>query len=192
MPPASVIELERSGGTVEGVSVVVGASFTGSLAVESEGAEGDGTQGYGMQVQAGRQPGRRDVAPDGVGHPVKVQMPTAWVSGCSYEWDESRKYKIPTGDGDRAAVGVVGTLPSGNGKYFHFQEMRWTDPPAIVGPDETLTVGDTEYKLFYDGAKLSRVAWQDGNTLYWVANTLENDIPKSVMLALAKSFKPVK
>jgi LCP family protein required for cell wall assembly len=188
MPPARVVELERGSGTVAGVSVVVGSSYDGSLAIESD--DGAGSTGYGMVAQQGVNqdaPMWRQMA---TGTQVKVQMPTAWVAGYSYEWDQSRKYKIPTGDGDRAAVCVVGSLPSG--KYFHIQEMRWVDPPAIVGPDETQTVGDIDYKLFYDGAKLSRVAWQDGNTLYWVANTLENDIPKPVLLALAKSFKPVK
>jgi len=184
--PSRVVELQRMRGGAEGVSVVLGPSFTGLAIVKPTNLTG----GVGQQVTAGVNQDAAMWKQYAAQTSVRVQMPSAWVSGCTYLWDDSRTYRIPTGDGDAAALCVVGQTATG--KYWHIQEMRWTDPPAMTSPNETVSVQGREFKLFYDGGELHRVAWQDGNTLYWLANSLENDLSKETMLALAASFKPVK
>ena len=46
--------------------------------------------------------------------------------------------------------------------------------------------------LFYQGDHLHMVAWKRNGTLYWVLNTLDNQLSNDVMLGLATSCKPVK
>ena len=70
--------------------------------------------------------------------------------------------------------------------------MRWTDPPAIEDPGDVRTIKGQKYLLFYQGAHLHMVAWKRHDTLYWVLNTLDNQLPEDVMLGLATSCKPVK
>ena len=101
-------------------------------------------------------------------------MPTAWVPGYSYDWTMSRTYTIPTGHGKRRATVVVGTTTSGG--YWHIEETRWTDPPAIASPDAVRTVKGVRYLQFYNGTQLHMVAWKIGGTLYWVTNTLDNEL----------------
>ena len=36
------------------------------------------------------------------------------------------------------------------------------------------------------------VAWKRNGTLYWVLNTLDNELSNDLMMGLATSFKPVK
>ncbi len=121
--------------------------------------------------------------------PLRLQMPTAWPSGSVY--DEFRKYSIPNydGKGTRAAVAVARTPLGG---YWSIQTMRWTDPPAIEDPSDVRTIKGQEYMLFYQGDHLHMVAWKSNGTLYWVLNTLDNQLSNDVMLGLATSCKPVK
>ena len=186
MAPARAVVVSRERGMVEGVSVYVGASYSGRLASGAGGGHGVG--GGGMLTTMRRDlPQWRQLA----GHtPVKVEMPTVWPVGSQYVWSDSRSYRIPTGSGDSAAVCVVGETALG--AYWHIEETRWLDPPAITSPTEVQTVGGTEYKIFYNGSHIHMVAFQKGNTLYWVANSLDEALSNDVMLKMAQSFKPVK
>ncbi len=70
--------------------------------------------------------------------------------------------------------------------------MRWTDPPAIQNPSGKVKSGGRTHLLFYQGSHLHMVAWKERGTLYWVLNTLTNQLSNDVMMGLAKSCKPVK
>jgi hypothetical protein len=45
---------------------------------------------------------------------------------------------------------------------------------------------------FYNGVQLHMVAWKTAGVLYWVANTLDNELGSKAMMALATSFTRVK
>jgi hypothetical protein len=47
--------------------------------------------------------------------------------------------------------------------------------------------GKLLYEYFQGGA-LSVVAWKTSSGVYWVSNTLQNDIPVPQMIAMAASF----
>ena len=54
------------------------------------------------------------------------------------------------------------------------------------------TVHGIRYLEFYNGTQLHMVAWKTAGTLYWVSNTLDNEIASNAMMALALSFTGVK
>ena len=70
--------------------------------------------------------------------------------------------------------------------------MRWLDPPAIENPDTTRKIAGRKYMLFYQGEQLHMVAWKERGALYWVLNTLDNQLSSDLMMGIAKSCKPVK
>jgi hypothetical protein len=70
--------------------------------------------------------------------------------------------------------------------------MRWQNPPAIANPGATRTIRGRKYMLFYQGDHLHMVAWKERGTLYWVLNTLDNELSNDVMMGIATSCKPVK
>ena len=116
-------------------------------------------------------------------------MPTAWSPGFTY--DEFRAYGIKTTEGKRTAAAVaVVTTPMGG--YWSIQAMRWMDPPAIQNPNSTQVIAGQAYMLFYQADHLQMVAWKRNGTLYWVVNTLDNQLSNDLMMGLATSFKPVK
>jgi len=70
--------------------------------------------------------------------------------------------------------------------------MRWLRPPAVESPTGTKKVGGRTYMLFYQGDSLHMVAWRERGTLYWVLNTLDDQLSNDVMMGLATSCRPVK
>jgi LCP family protein required for cell wall assembly len=183
LPPASVVTIPRSPGVESGVTIVAGPGFTGQLVLPQ-------TQPTAQQIVYHSPHDIAQWHQLASSASIRLRMPTAWVAGTAYDWTQSRAYTLPKGHGRAAAAVVVGTTPGGG--FWHIEELRWTNPPAIASPDGVKTVRGTPYMLFYNGAQLHMVAWKVGRMLYWVANSLDNELSNEAMMALATSFQPVK
>jgi LCP family protein required for cell wall assembly len=189
LPPSHVVTVPRTPGVQSGVAVVLGSSYTGSLVLPQATAQ---PTGPAAEAHVSRDAAEwRQLS---LQTHLKVYLPTSWVPGYSYDWPMARAYAIPTPHGDKGALVVVGTTTSGG--YWHIEETRWLDPPAIASPDAVKTVKGVRYLQFYNGTQLHMVAWTQGNTLCWLTNTLDNtptdEISNAAMMALATSFTRVK
>jgi len=181
--PSEVHIVERSRGLKDGVTVFVASSFDGTIEVSEEVVQEQQT--LEKNVKADWAAWKEYDAKT----PLKLQAPTAWSYGFSY--DQWRNYSIETTEGKKSAASVAVVRTSQYG-YWSIQAMRWQDPPAIQNPDSTQTIKGRKYMLFYQGGDLHMVAWKDRGTLYWVLNTLDNQLSNDLMLGLATSCKPVK
>ena len=181
--PAQVQVVPRAPGVEDGITIILGSSYTGSLT---------GTLGAG--------PGTEQIvyhSPQNVSDwraaqtklHFQVQMPTAWASGFTYQ--QFRTYTIPVGSGHAPALVAVAQTTTA-GAYWDIEEMRWSNPPAIADPSEVQTIGGHQYMLFYSGKHLHMVAWKSAGAVYWVNNTIDDALSNEFMLAVATSFKPVK
>ncbi len=181
--PSDVRLVDRAPGVADGISVFVTSSFGGTLAVPQDAQQPQQTLQKDQRYDAAAWKAFAAKTP------LHLEMPTAWSPGFTY--DEFRAYGIKTTDGKRsaAAVAVVATPMGG---YWSIQAMRWMDPPAIQNPNSTQVVAGQEYMLFYQADHLHMVAWKRHGTLYWVLNTLDNQLSNDLMMGLATSFKPVK
>ena len=124
---------------------------------------------------------------------VPVYYPTLLEQGSDYA-QKPRVYKI-NGKGDqapphdeRAAYKWVFSLPT-LGDYYGFEGTRWKDPPILSSPSETRTIGDRDYKLYYDGDRLRQVAWQTDQGSFWISNSLIETISNEDMLKIAVGFR---
>jgi len=184
LAPAEIRLAPRSPGTDGDVHVFIGTSFDGVLDVPEETLEPEveilADQRYAWdQWQA--------LAAEDKG--LKLFAPTAWASGLGYQ--EFRSYDVEGVDGrKKAAAFVVGTTPQGG--YWGVQALSWADPPAISDPSATKMIDGHRYWLFYEGEKLHMVAWRRSGSVYWVVNTLDNQLSEKLMLALATSATRVK
>jgi LCP family protein required for cell wall assembly len=77
------------------------------------------------------------------------------------------------------------------GGYYDFQGSDWKKPPLIDHPTEERQIGKTKYMFFADGSHIHLIAWRRGNALYWLTNTLLEDLSNAQMLAIARSAKPL-
>lgn len=175
--------VDRAPGVADGISVFLTSSFDGTLAAPQDAQQAQLTLQKNQRYDAAAWKAFAAKTP------LHLEMPTAWSPGFTY--DEFRPYGIKTTEGKRsaAAVAVVNTPMGG---YWSIQAMRWLDPPAIQNPNSTQVVAGQEYMLFFQADHLHMVAWKRNSTLYWVLNTLDNQLSNDLMVGLATSFKPVK
>jgi LCP family protein required for cell wall assembly len=124
---------------------------------------------------------------------VPVYYPTVLEDGSDYA-QKPRVYKI-NGKGDesppkseRAAYKWVFSLPT-LGDYYGFEGTSWKDPPILSDPSDEKTIGDRDYKLYYDGDRLRMVAWQTDQGSFWVSNSLIETVPNVDMLKIAEGFR---
>jgi LCP family protein required for cell wall assembly len=77
------------------------------------------------------------------------------------------------------------------GGYYDFEGTDWLNPPLFAHA-RTQVIGAHTYEFVDDGSHIHIVGWRQGNVLYWVTNTLLEELSNSQMLALAKSAQPLR
>jgi LCP family protein required for cell wall assembly len=74
------------------------------------------------------------------------------------------------------------------GQYYGVQGTTWQTPPLLDSPSQTRTVNGKRLALYLNGRKLGVVAWHTSHAVYWVSNTLTNDLTNRQMIAIAASL----
>ena len=74
------------------------------------------------------------------------------------------------------------------GEYYGVQGTTWQNPPILTKPSETKFVNGKQLLLYANGGKISLVAWRTAKGVYWVSNTLTDNIPNRQLVAIAASF----
>ena len=180
--PSGVQVVPRAPGVTDGITVVLASSFDGKIDVPTRQA---GTTTMLVSGRYSASSWRHEATLTN----LPLEMPTKWSSGSTI--DQMRHYKIETTSGKNAAAFVaVAAAPQGG--FWDIQEMRWLNPPAIQNPTSTQVIGGTEYMYFYQGSALHMVAWKRDKALYWVINTLDNELSNDTMTGIATSFQPVR
>ena len=72
------------------------------------------------------------------------------------------------------------------GGYYDFEGTDWMSPP-LFNHSHTSTIGGRDFKLVDDGAHIHVIGWKSGRALYWLTNTLLEELSNSQMIAIAKS-----
>jgi len=181
--PSEVHLVDRAPGVADGITVFVTSSFDGILALPQAAEQPQQTLLKDQRYDAAAWKTFAATTP------LHLEMPTAWSPGFTY--DEFRAYAIKTPKGRRSAAAVA-VVRTPMGDYWDIQAMRWMDPPAIQNPNSTQVIAGQKYMRFYQADHLHMVAWKRHRTLYWVLNTLDNQLSNDLMMGLATSFKPVK
>jgi LCP family protein required for cell wall assembly len=76
------------------------------------------------------------------------------------------------------------------GSYYGIEGMNWTDPPLFANADKVERYG-RQYLYVNTGGKVQDVGWIVGNALYWVSNTIFQNLGNEQMFALAESASSV-
>src|SRR5205823_5208911 len=88
---------------------------------------------------------------------------------------------------------VVRAKPSSR-SHPHAGSTRGPAPaaaPLISHPDEKRKIGGRTYEISSDGSHIHLIAWHSGGALYWLTNTLLEDLSNAQMLAIARSARPL-
>jgi LCP family protein required for cell wall assembly len=74
------------------------------------------------------------------------------------------------------------------GQYYGVQGTTWLNPPILSSPSDTKTVNGKQLLLYTNGTKVSVVAWRTAQGVYWISNTLTDDLTNRQMVAIAASL----
>lgn len=109
--------------------------------------------------------------------PVKIPSGYYWPSDSVHEY---RLNKTPA---------LASYLTAGSGRSALFMWTKWKNPIILRRPSDLLRIpGDRRiYRLYWESGKVRMIAWQDGNTMSWITNTLQNELDKKTMIALASN-----
>jgi hypothetical protein len=184
-PSATVEPLSDDQAEDSEVVVVVGSDFGGTLSAPPPPAEEpppstvDTESLVPVLTRVQRALGLRVLVPLKVAAGSEVRM--------------VRPYYIEGSGGKRwPAVKLVirvqtGYLPS----YWGMTMTTMPDPPILKGETGTISTGGREYRTYYDGKHLMRLAWQIGGVTYWISNSLDNRLSAKTIQEIAKSTRPL-
>jgi LCP family protein required for cell wall assembly len=101
-----------------------------------------------------------------------------------------RAYKISDRAGHRyAAYRMTLALNPILGEYYGVQGTTWHNPPILNKPTSSKWVGGKHLELYYNGGKLSLVAWHTSRGVYWISNTLTDTLSPAQMIDMAASLQ---
>jgi LCP family protein required for cell wall assembly len=133
----------------------------------------------------------------------------ALIGNCSIGYEPAsayadsypRAYKIEGASGTRYPSYVMtlvyqsgGQSDTATGEYATVQGTTWpgaghaAGPPILRVPTITKVVNGKTLYEYSQGGHLTVVAWKTHQAVYWISNTLQNDIPNDQMVAMAASF----
>ncbi|HLM86341.1 MAG TPA: LCP family protein [Solirubrobacteraceae bacterium] len=76
------------------------------------------------------------------------------------------------------------------GGYYNFQGSDWLNPPLFAHA-RTQVIDGRRYEFVDDGSHIHVIGFRVGRVLYWVSNTLLEELTNSQMLQIAKSAQPL-
>ena len=90
--------------------------------------------------------------------------------------------------GERA---VRMTFRTGADEYWGIQQTSWEDAPVLESKNVSRRLGNRDFDLYYDGARLHMVVLRTDEANYWVVNTLRDTLSNETMLSIARGLRPV-
>jgi hypothetical protein len=77
-----------------------------------------------------------------------------------------------------------------SGAWWGIEETGFADAPILTNPTTTRKLDGRVYRFYYNGPHLHLVAFTYRKRVYWVINTLLDDLTNPEMVAIARSLKP--
>jgi hypothetical protein len=77
-------------------------------------------------------------------------------------------------------------------QHWQVEESDWTTPPILANPTGQFFFRGQKFLIYSTGGAVQMVALRTPKAVYWVTNTILNQLSNSTMIAIAKSLKPVR
>lgn len=133
--------------------------------------------------------GDEELAKQTVSMPMRVLYPSLQTAASVLQ--PTRAYDVRDRKGKLHNAYVVVFRQNTLGGYYDFEGTNWLGPPIVAHPNEVRKIGHRKYQVFTDGSHIHLIAWREHGMLYWVTNTLLEDLSNQQMLAIARSAKPL-
>jgi LCP family protein required for cell wall assembly len=120
--------------------------------------------------------------------PFKVLYPSLQTGEASQE--EARAYTLEDQQKEIHHAYVVVWQQNVIGGYYDLEGSDWLNPPLFAHARRE-KIGGRSFLLVDDGAHIHVIGWRSGRVLYWLTNTLLEELTNAQMLAIAKSVGPL-
>jgi LCP family protein required for cell wall assembly len=101
-----------------------------------------------------------------------------------------RAYKLPDQQHNIHHAYVVVWKQNSIGGYYDFEGSDWLNPPLFAHA-HTQVIDGRSYRLIDDGSHIHVIGWRSGRVLYWLTNTLLEELSNPQMIFLAQSAQPL-
>ena len=123
----------------------------------------------------------------GVNVPFPVYVPSLTLSSGSPDpFEPFSTYKLTDPQGHLHYGYRIDWQTGSVGSYYGIEGLNWTDPPMFAHADTVERFG-RHYLYVGTGSHVQDVGWIANGVLYWVSNTLLDDLSNEQMFALAES-----
>jgi polyisoprenyl-teichoic acid--peptidoglycan teichoic acid transferase len=130
-----------------------------------------------------------ELAKQTVNMPLQVLHPALQTASSSEQ--PARAYDLRDKGGRLRHAYVAVWQQNTLGGYYDFEGTDWPHPPIVDHPNQQRKINHVTYMIFTDGAHIHVIAWRQGPMLYWLTNTLLEDLSNEQMLAIARSAHPL-
>ena len=107
------------------------------------------------------------------------------------EQQQVRAYTLQDQQGHTHHAYVIVWRQNVIGGYYDFEGSDWLNPPLFAHA-RVQSIDGRSYRLVDDGSHIHVIGWRSGNVLYWLTNTLLEELSNPQMLTLAKSAQPLR
>ncbi len=111
--------------------------------------------------------------------PFPVLYPT--VQTGQAEQQQVRAYTLNDQQGNPHHAYVVVWRQNGIGGYYDFEGSDWLNPPLFAHA-RVQTIDGRAYRMVDDGSHIHVIGWRSGRVLYWLTNTLLEELSNQQML----------
>ncbi len=152
----------------------------------SHPAHGFSARALGLQPTSSA--GNNEVVKAAVEVPFPVLYPA--FQTISAEQVQARAYTLKDQQNNLRHAYVV-AWHVGIGGYYDFQGTDWPNPPLFAHA-RTQVIDGREYWFVNDGSHIHVIGWRNHRVVYWLTNTLLEELSNQQMLTLAKSAQPLR
>jgi LCP family protein required for cell wall assembly len=121
--------------------------------------------------------------------PFRVLYPSLQTG--QSEQQTVRPYALPDEHRHLHRAYVIVWRENSIGGYYDFEGSDWLNPPLFAHA-RTQTIGGRTYRMVDDGSHIHVIGWRSGNVLYWLTNTLLEELSNAQMIAIARSAQPLR
>jgi LCP family protein required for cell wall assembly len=132
--------------------------------------------------------GEDELVKESLSVPFRALYPTLQTGPAEQQTVRAYTLKDEQGRPHHAYVIVWQQNPIGG--YYDFEATEWLGPP-LFAHSRSENLGGTEYKIVEDGSHIHIVGWVSKHVLYWLSNTLLEELTNAQMLTIAKSAQPL-
>jgi len=76
-------------------------------------------------------------------------------------------------------------------QHWQIEESNWTTPPILASPTGQFFYHHRKFLVYTTGGAIQMVAMRTPKAVYWVSNTILNQLSNTTMIAIAKSLRPL-